>query len=61
MIQVPLEELWALVSEDKSMSDLILGAFLARRSILIDVGTGIKVIGSRFSPGFAASARIPCP
>ncbi len=65
VIQVPLEELWALVSEDKAMSDLILGAFLARRSILIDVGTGIKVIGSRFSPGsrrlreFLARNRMP--
>ena len=65
VIQVPLEELWALVSEDKAMSDLILGAFLARRSILIDVGTGIKVIGSRFSPAsrrlreFLARNRMP--
>ena len=50
VIQVPLEELRRLVAEDKEMSDLILSAFIARRAILIDVGTGIKVIGSRFSP-----------
>ena len=50
VIQVPLEELRRLVAEDKAMSDLILGAFMARRAILIDVGTGIKLIGSRFSP-----------
>ena len=65
MIQVPLEKLWELVAEDKAMSDLILGAFMARRSILIDVGTGIKVIGSRFSPDsrrlreFLARNRMP--
>ena len=65
MIQVPLEKLWELVAEDKAMSDLILSAFMARRSILIDVGTGIKVIGSRFSPDsrrlreFLARNRMP--
>ncbi len=50
VIQVPIKTLRSLVSEDRGMSDLILGAFMARRSILIDVGTGIKLIGSRFSP-----------
>ena len=65
VIQVPLEKLWELVAGDKVMSDLILGAFMARRSILIDVGTGIKVIGSRFSPDsrrlreFLARNRMP--
>ena len=50
VIQVPLERLREIVSQDKALSDLILGAFIARRSILIDAGTGIKLIGSRFSP-----------
>ena len=50
VIQVPLDKLREIVDEDKALSDLILGAFIARRSILIDVGTGIKLIGSRFSP-----------
>jgi thioredoxin reductase (NADPH) len=50
VIQVPLERLREIVDEDKTMSDLILGAFIARRSILIDAKTGIKLIGSRFSP-----------
>src|SRR5207253_2352253 len=54
-----------IVAEDKTLSDLILGAFIARRSILIDVGTGIKLIGSRFSPDsrrlreFLARNRMP--
>jgi thioredoxin reductase (NADPH) len=50
VIQVPLEKLREIVDEDKTLSDLILGAFIARRSILIGAGTGIKLIGSRFSP-----------
>ncbi|MDT4947287.1 MAG: thioredoxin reductase [Pseudonocardiales bacterium] len=50
VIQVPLERLREIVDEDKTLSDLILGAFIARRSILIDAKTGIKLIGSRFSP-----------
>jgi CRP-like cAMP-binding protein len=50
VIQVSLERLREIVAEDKTLSDLILGAFIARRSILIDVGTGMKLIGSRFSP-----------
>lgn len=50
VIQVPLDKLRQVVDEDKTLSDLILGAFMARRAILIDVGTGIKLIGSRFSP-----------
>ena len=47
------------------MSDLILGAFMARRAILIDLGTGIKLIGSRFSSDsrrlreFLARNRMP--
>jgi thioredoxin reductase (NADPH) len=50
VIQVPIEKLRELVDEDKTLSDLFLGAFIARRSILIGVGAGIKLIGSRFSP-----------
>ena len=49
VIEVPLEKLREIVDQDKALSDLILGAFMARRQILIGVGTGIRVIGSRFS------------
>ena len=65
VIQVPLDKLREIVTEDKTLSDVILGAFMARRSILIDVGTGIKLIGSRFSPDsrrlreFLARNRMP--
>jgi thioredoxin reductase (NADPH) len=50
VIQIPLDSLREIVAQDKALSDLILGAFMARRSILIGVGTGIRLIGSRFSP-----------
>jgi thioredoxin reductase (NADPH) len=65
VIEVPLERLRAIVDEDQTLSDLILGAFMARRQILIGVGTGIRVIGSRFSPDtrrlreFLARNRVP--
>ncbi|MFL5908863.1 MAG: FAD-dependent oxidoreductase [Solirubrobacterales bacterium] len=65
VIQVPIEKLREIVAEDKTLSDLFLGAFMTRRSILIGVGTGIKLIGSRFSPDsrrlreFLARNRMP--
>ena len=65
LIQVPVEKLRKIVAEDRDLSDVILGAFIARRAILIDVGTGIKLIGSRFSPDsrrlreFLARSRMP--
>ena len=65
VIQIPVQKLRELVDEDKALGDEILGAFIARRSILIDVGAGIKVIGSRFSPDsrrlreFLARSRMP--
>jgi thioredoxin reductase (NADPH) len=65
VIQVPVERLREIVADDKTLSDVILGAFIARRSILIGVGTGIKLIGSRFAPDtrrlreFLARNRMP--
>ena len=65
VIQVPVEKLREIVAEDKALSDIILGAFMARRSNLIDAETGIKLIGSRFSPEsrrlreFLARNRMP--
>jgi thioredoxin reductase (NADPH) len=65
VIQVPVEKLREIVAEDKSLSDVVLGAFMARRAFLIEAGTGIKLIGSRFSPDsrrlreFLARNRMP--
>jgi thioredoxin reductase (NADPH) len=49
VIQVPVERLREIVAEDPELSNLILGAFLARRAILIEAGTGVRLVGSRFS------------
>jgi thioredoxin reductase (NADPH) len=50
VIEIPLPRIWELVSEDKAISDLILSAFIARRALLVGLGAGIKLIGSRLSP-----------
>jgi thioredoxin reductase (NADPH) len=50
VIRVPAERLRELVVRDRELSNVILGAFVERRSILIGLGAGLKVIGSRFSP-----------
>ncbi len=65
VIKVPVKKLREIVDEDKALSDIILGAFIARRAFLIDAETGIKLIGSRFSPDsrrlreFLARNRMP--
>ena len=38
VIQIPVEKLREIIDEDKALSDVILGAFIARRSILFDAG-----------------------
>jgi thioredoxin reductase (NADPH) len=50
LIEVPVEELRQIVAQDAELSNLIMGAFIARRTILIEAGTGVKIVGSRFSP-----------
>jgi thioredoxin reductase (NADPH) len=50
VIQIPLDRLREIADENQALTDLILSAFIARRSFLIDAETGIKLIGSRFSP-----------
>jgi thioredoxin reductase (NADPH) len=49
LIQVPVEALREIVMEDEGLANLILRAFLARRSILIDLGAGVQLVGSRYS------------
>ena len=49
VIQVPVAALRALVAEDEELGNVILRAFLSRRSILIEVEAGVKVVGSRYS------------
>jgi thioredoxin reductase (NADPH) len=49
VIEVPAARLREIVSEDEDLSNLILRAFMSRRSILIDLGAGVKLVGSRYS------------
>jgi thioredoxin reductase (NADPH) len=49
VVQLPAARLRELVTTDEVLSNLILRAYLARRSLLIDLGAGVKLVGSRYS------------
>jgi thioredoxin reductase (NADPH) len=65
VLSVPVTRLRERISEDAVLSDLVLRAYLLRRSILVGLGAGVRVIGSRYSPDtrrvrdFAARNRVP--
>jgi thioredoxin reductase (NADPH) len=65
VLVVPAERLRQLVVEDTALGDLILRSFLVRRSLLIELGAGVRIVGSRFSRDarrlrdFLARNRIP--
>jgi thioredoxin reductase (NADPH) len=65
VLVVPVEGLRQLVTQDPGLGDLILRAYLLRRSLLIQLGTGFRIIGSRFLPDtrrlreIAARNRLP--
>jgi thioredoxin reductase (NADPH) len=65
VLTVPVDRLRELVARDQGIGDLILRAYLVRRSILIGLGAGLRIIGSRYSPDarrvrdFAARNRLP--
>ena len=65
VIQLSSAGLRSIVAEDQAFSNLILRAYLARRSILIDLGAGVKLVGSRYSSDsrrlreFLARNRMP--
>ncbi|MCW3005008.1 MAG: cyclic nucleotide-binding protein [Conexibacter sp.] len=65
VLQVPVERLRGLVTQDAGLGDLILRAYLMRREILIGLGVGLRIVGSRYSPDtrrlreFCARNRIP--
>jgi thioredoxin reductase (NADPH) len=50
VIQVPADVLRHTIANDEELSNIILRAFMARRSILIEVGAGFSLLGSRYSP-----------
>jgi thioredoxin reductase (NADPH) len=65
VLAVPVERLKEAVVEDPGLGDLILRAFLVRRSLHAGTGAGFRVVGSRFSSDsrrirdFASRNRIP--
>jgi thioredoxin reductase (NADPH) len=65
VLALPVTRLRELVAADPGLGDLIVRACLVRRSMLISLGAGIRIIGSRYSPDarrlrdFAARNRIP--
>ena len=65
VLAIPRERLKEVVTEEPNLSDIILRAFLARRSYMVKEGLGLRIIGSRHSGDatrlreFAARNRIP--
>ena len=65
VIEVDVHRMRRLIADEEELGNIVLGAYLARRSVLIDVGAGVRVIGSRFSPDtrrlreFLARNRVP--
>lgn len=65
VLAVPIPALERIVTGDPVLGDLILRAYLIRRSLAIGSGAGLRIVGSRFSPDtrrlrdFAARNRIP--
>jgi thioredoxin reductase (NADPH) len=55
ILAIPREKLKEVVTEESNLSDVILKAFLARRSYMIRTGLGLRIIGSRRS---AAASRL---
>ena len=65
VLAISRERLKEVVTEEPNLSDIILKAFLARRSYLMRTGVGLRIIGSRHSSDatrlreFAARNRVP--
>ena len=65
VLVVPTERVRSLCAHEPVLSDLILRAFLLRRSMLIQEGSGLRIIGSCFDPEtvrlreFATRNRLP--
>ena len=65
VLAIPPENLKEIITEEPTLSDIILKAFLARRSVLMRAGTGLRIVGSRHSNDalrlreFAVRNRLP--
>ncbi len=49
-ISLSRTSLRGLVSRDQALGDLILTAFVARRALLVETGSGVRLVGSGLSP-----------
>jgi thioredoxin reductase (NADPH) len=65
LIVVPKGRLKSLLASDDELANIIMRAYLARRSILIAIGGGVRIVGSRYSQDsrrlreFLARNRVP--
>src|ERR671910_1226553 len=65
VLAIPRERLKEVVTEEFDLSNIILDTFLARRSFLMRMGVGLRIIGSRHSSDatrlreFATRNRLP--
>ncbi len=65
VLAVPQDRLRQVVMQDQVLGDLILRALILRRKILIGLGLGFRIVGSRHSPDtrrlrlFATRNRLP--
>lgn len=50
VLAVPVAQMRRVMAQEPGLSDLILGTFLLRRSVLMSRGAGLTLIGSRFDP-----------
>jgi thioredoxin reductase (NADPH) len=65
VIELSREQLQGVVGANQQLGDLLLTAFMARRAILIGLGSGLRLVGSHLSPDcrrlreFLTRNRIP--
>lgn len=65
VIVVGVDELRRIIAASQRLGDLILGAFVARRALLVGIGAGVRLVGSHLSPDtrrlrdFLTRNRIP--
>ncbi|MET0859550.1 MAG: FAD-dependent oxidoreductase [Microbacterium sp.] len=65
VLEVVYDQLREAVAQNQTLGDLILRAFILRRALHVDLGIGLRIIGSRFSVDtrrlrdFAGRNRVP--
>jgi thioredoxin reductase (NADPH) len=65
VLEAPVERLKELLAADQALGDLILRAYILRRTLQANIGAGLRIIGSKHDPDarrlrdFASRNRIP--